>query len=80
MVQPHQNEGDFAREIAANWILYPFASDIASEIVFRLVWQVNWNFAFAFRLVWLDHKQLQARKGHCQQMGTFMYNFAFTVV
>ena len=36
IVKPHQseNESDFAREIAAKRVLYPIASDVASEITF----------------------------------------------
>ena len=33
MVQPHQSESDFAREMTAKWVLYPIASDV-SEIAF----------------------------------------------
>ena len=38
-----QKESDFARNIDGNWVLYPFCRD----------------FAFAFALVWLDHKCTQ---------------------
>ena len=47
MVQSHQSESDFAREITAKWVQNPIVTDVASEIAF----------AFAFVLVCLDHKR-----------------------